>query len=213
MSTLHRQRGSGGQGGHEPRARIRLREARVLELSVRGWSQAQIADDLGVTQAAVSKILARLDRRQLREQAETVGRQKAQQSRQLDHLYAQAIGAWDASRTDSTVRRQRQTHAAGGAGTTVAEIVTEPQHGDPRYLAEARKALADRRKLWGLDAPQQVDVRASRNPYDGLTDDALREELGRQTRLLGESPAAPTVRAPAEARTVTRQESVDADEE
>jgi hypothetical protein len=28
-------------------------------------------------------------------------------------------------------------------------------------------------------------VRASRNPYDGMTDDTVREELARQTRLLG----------------------------
>ena len=60
----------------------------------------------------------------------------------------------------------------------------ENQHGDPRYLDEARKILADQRKLWGLDAPQKLDLRASRNPYDGLTEDALREALDQQSHLL-----------------------------
>jgi hypothetical protein len=84
-----------------------------------------------------------------------------------------------------TRRRQRKTQGASdGPGTTVAEIVSENQHGDPRYLDEARKALADHRKLWGLDAPQKLDVTASRNPYDGMTEEALRDELARQTRLL-----------------------------
>ena len=95
------------------------------------------------------------------------------------------MGAWQQSKTDSTRRRQRRTHAGtGGAGATVAEIVTENQHGDPRYLDEARKALADHRKIWGLDAPQKVDVRASQNPYADMTEDALRAELARQARLL-----------------------------
>ena len=39
--------------------------------------------------------------------------------------------------------------------------------------------------MWGLDAPQQVDVRASRNPYADMTEDALREALVDQARLLG----------------------------
>ena len=51
-------RGRGGQDGHDPRARIRARERRTMDLTVLGWSQQQIAADLGVTQAAVSKILS-----------------------------------------------------------------------------------------------------------------------------------------------------------
>ena len=64
-------------------------------------------------------------------------------------------------------------------GSPVAELVVENQHGDPRYLEEARKALADHRKLWGLDAPHKVDVRASRTPYDDMSEDALRDEVRR----------------------------------
>jgi len=187
-----RRRGRGGQGGHEPRARIRTRELRALELATLGWSQHQIAADLGVSQAAVSKIVARVERRVLRELAATVGRQKARQTLRLEHLFAEAMRAWEASKADRARRRQRKTQAAGSdAGAMVAEIVTENRHGDPRYLEEARKALTDQRKIWGLDAPQKVDVRASRAPYEGLSDDDLRAELARQARLL-EAPASPS---------------------
>ncbi len=159
-----------------------------MELTVLGWSQHQIAAELGVSQAAVSKMLARLETRVLRELAETVGRQKARHTLRLERLFAEAMGAWEQSKADTTRRRQRKTQGgAGGAGATVAEIVVENQHGDPRYLDEARKALADHRKIWGLDAPQKVDVRAARNPYDGMTDDDLRAEVARQARLLGPS--------------------------
>ena len=183
--TPRHRRSRGGQRGHEPAARIRTRELRAMDLRALGWSQPHIAADLGITQAAVCKLLKRVETRFLRELAETVGRQKARQALRLEYLYAEAMRAWTASQADSTRRRQRKTQGGDGPGATVAEIVVEHQHGDPRYLDEARKALADARKLLGLDAPQKVDLRASRDPYDNMTDDALRAELARQTQLLG----------------------------
>lgn len=181
-----RHRGRGGQGGHEPRARIRTRELRAMELVVLGWTQHQIAGDLGVSQAAVSKILRRAETRVLQELTSVVERQKARQTLRLEHLFAEAMRAWETSKADSTRRRQRKTDGGSTrSGASVAEIVVENSHGDPRYLDEARKAMADQRKLWGLDAPQKLDLRASRNPYDGMTEEDLRAELARQGRLLG----------------------------
>ena len=194
-----RRRGRGGQGGHEPRARIRTRELRVLELTVLGWSQHQIAADVGVSQAAVSKILKRVELRVLRELTAIVDRQKARQTLRLEHLFAEALRAWEQSKGDTTRRRQRKFDGGSrGAGGTVAEIVVENQHGDPRYLQEARRALADHRKLWGLDAPQTLDLRASRNPFDAMTEEEILEALAKQSQLLDagapvdvESPVTP----------------------
>jgi predicted transcriptional regulator len=185
-------RGRGGQGGHEPRARIRTRELRALELANQGWSQHQIADDLGVSQAAVSKLLKRIELRILRELTDTVERQKARQSLRLEHLFAESMRAWTDSKTDATRRRQRKSQGGARGDAVVAEVTVENQHGDPRYLEEARKTLADHRKIWGLDAPQKVDVRATRNPYVNLTDEELRAELDRQSRLLAAADAADT---------------------
>jgi hypothetical protein len=214
-ATPRRRRGRGGQGGHEPRTRIRIRELRAMELTVLGWPQHQIAADLGISQAAVSKTLKRVELRVLRELTAVVDRQKARHTLRLEYLFAEAIRAWDQSKADTTRRRQRKTQSGSdGAGATIAEIVSENQHGDPRYLDEARKALADHRKLWGLDAPQKVDVRASRNPYDGMTEEALRDELARQARLLGGSDACSTdtpAPSPADPSTPIPQEASDAD--
>lgn len=166
-----------------------------MELTVLGWSQHQIAADLGVSQAAVSKILTRVELRVLRELTARVERQKARQTLRLEHIFAEAMRAWDQSKADTTRRRQRKSDGPGGVGATVAEIVVENQHGDPRYLEEARKALADHRKLWGLDAPQKIDVGARRNLYDGMTEGALRDELAKQTRLLAAGDSVATDRA------------------
>jgi hypothetical protein len=156
-----------------------------MELAVQGASQYDIAEDLGISQPAVSKLLKRIETRLLRELAETVGRQRARHALRLEHLYAEAMRAWNESKADSTRRRQRKTQGGQSPQASVAEIVSENQHGDPRYLDEARKALADQRKLWGLDAPQQVDLRAARDPYDDMSEEALREAVARQARLLG----------------------------
>ena len=197
-ATPRRRRGRGGQGGHEPRARIRTRELRTMELTVLGWSQQQIAADLGVSQAAVSKILRRVEERVLRELTAVIERQKVRHTLRLEHLFAEAMRAWDQSKSDSTRRRQRKTQSApGDPGGSIAEIVVENQHGDPRYLDEGRKALADLRKLWGLDAPQKLDVHASRNPFEDMSDDALREELAKQSRLLEISASDDVVPTPA----------------
>jgi predicted transcriptional regulator len=212
MSDTPRRRGRGGRGGHEPRARIRTRELRAMELTVRGWPQQEIAADLGVSQPAVSKILKRVELRLLRELTTTVERQKVRHTVRLEHLFAEAIRAWEASKGDSTRRRQRKTQGEPARpGATVAEIVIENRHGDPRYLEEARKALADHRRLWGLDAPQQLDVRALRTRYDEMTEEDLREELARQARLLGESEAGTTDPVSGDLLTATHQEPSDAD--
>ena len=184
-TSRHQSRSRGGQGGHEPRARIESRERRVLERSVRGESQRHIAAEEGLTQGAVSKIIRRMESRVLEELVAVVEQQKARQTLRLDYLYREGLHAWEASKADATRRVQRKTQSVTGAATaTAVQLAVDTQHGDPRYLEVARKALADQRTLWGLDAPQKLDVRASQHPFATMTDEALATELVRQQRLL-----------------------------
>ena len=179
--------GRGGQGGREPRATVQARALRVLDRSVAGRSQREIAAAEGLSQSAVSKILRRLETRALQELVDRVEQQKARQSLRLDYLYGESLRAWAASKADATRRVQRTTQAGAGGGAgggTVAQLVVETQHGDPRYLEVARKVLADQRRVWGLDAPQKLDVRATEGPFDAMSDAALAEVLAHQRQLL-----------------------------
>ena len=188
MSTQRRNhRGRGGKDGHEPRARIQTRELRALELSIQGSTQRQIAEELGISQAAVSKILSRLEARYAREVVASLDRHRAKQTLRLEHHYSESMRAWAESKQDSTIRRQRKGQgAAGQAGSSIAELIVENQHGDPRYLEQARKALNDIRKVWGIDAPQQLKVTAapSSSPFDAMSEEALSEAIEAQRKLI-----------------------------
>jgi predicted transcriptional regulator len=189
--TRRRVAARGGRDGWEPGARIAARTRRAVDLAIEGWTQHEIAADLHVSQAAVSKMLHRADERALQELTAAVQRQKVRQTQRLERVIREAMRAWAESKGDATRRRQRKSETDGGAprgAQTVAEVVIDTRHGDPRYLDVIRKALADTRKVWGLDAPQQVDVRDGRRPFDHLSESEILAELARQDGLLHASP-------------------------
>lgn len=176
----------GGKGGWEPPARLRARELRAVELAIHGSSQHAIAAELHISQAAVSKLLKRADDRVLQELSDRIERQKVRHTQRLERLFSESMTAWEKSKEDATRRRQRKSGSDDGtsiAGQTVAEVVVETQHGDPRYLESARKALTDLRKIWGLDAPQQLAI-ADVDPYASLTDAELLDRIAKQDSLI-----------------------------
>jgi len=185
MPNRPRGRAHGGRGGAEPRRRIRLREIQVLDQMLAGRTQHQIAANLGISQPAVSKIERRIEERLLADAAYQAERQRARQTLQLRYIYGEALDAWHASKADAVRRRQRKAEGVGAAGGSVAEVVAENQHGDPRYLEVARKALGDLRDVWGVNAPERIEAVT---PFATMTDSALAAELAVQNRLL--EPAA-----------------------
>jgi DNA-binding CsgD family transcriptional regulator len=183
VSARRHGKGRGGRGGHEPRRRVRLREAQVFEYVLAGRTQHQIAEALGISQPAVSKIVRRVEDRLLADLTCKAERQRARQTLRLEHLYGQAMQAWQDSKQEGLRRRQRKTEHGSGTSSTVAELISENRHGDPRYLDEARKALTDLRKVWGVDAPERVSIDAL-TVFASMSDEALDQELTRQLRLV-----------------------------
>lgn len=167
-----------------------------MEQILEGRTQHQIAESLDISQPAVSKIVRRMEERLLADVALKVERQRARHTLRLEHMYAESMRAWGASQQDATRRRQRKSEGVGAGGSTFAELVSENRHGDPRYLDEARKALTDLRKVWGVDAPERLAVQAS-TPFSSLSDAALQAEIERQNRLLQQTRSG--VAAPSQA--------------
>jgi DNA-binding CsgD family transcriptional regulator len=107
-------------------------EAEAWRLRVSGWTQARIAEKLGMTQQNVSKILSAIERKLYAEFITEVEEMKAQQSLRLDHLY---------DRLSAEFERQVEDGAV-----------------NPALLAQAMKALEGQRAIWGLDAPKRQEV-------------------------------------------------------
>ena len=194
MRTRRQSRGRGGRGGFEPRTRIRAREGHVLEQMLEGRSQHEIAVSLGISQPAVCKILQRLETRMLSDAALKIERQRVRHTAQLQFLYREAVAAWKKSQADAVRRRQQKREGRAATGS-LAEIVSENRHGDPRYLEQARKTLEDLRAVWGLDAPERLSIEAT-SPFATMSDAALEAEIVRQARLLRQLGAATIIEVP-----------------
>lgn len=130
----------GGRGGAEPRACIVDREQRVWDGLLRGLSQRAIAAELGISQAAVSKIQHRLAARHEAALAGQARHRLILTAARLQYLYAESLRGYARSQEDEVCKTQRRTgDAAGGRDLTEVRVRTRP--GDARYLREAREAL------------------------------------------------------------------------
>ena len=173
-----------------------MREAQAKQMHLEGHTQHDIARTLHVSQPAVSKMLKRIEERLLTDVAWRVDRQRARQTLRLEFIYRQAIQGWRASEAEGLRRRQRKTDGPGKhGGTTVAELISEHRNGDPRFLDEARRALADLRTLWGVDAPERLSVETT-SRFASMSDADIEAELARQSVFLRRFLPAPAEAAP-----------------
>lgn len=119
----------------------------VRELS-RGRSTNEVAKQFGIDWHTVDAIHRRVTDYLRRDYLGDIVRMKVEHSEKLSDLYREARKAWDTSKA-ATVRT---ANSDSGVSTT-----TITNHGDPRFLAEARAALEDIRTIWGADAPLRIE--------------------------------------------------------
>jgi hypothetical protein len=124
---------------------------RALELQRKFWTHERIATEIGVHRTTVSRTLAKHNRRSLKRLERQTAAIKAQQLAQLEWLAEQAAEAWEKSLDDEETRKSVEGFV-GDKMTDKEEKVIKGQSGNPALLREARGALADARKILGLDA-------------------------------------------------------------
>lgn len=168
---------------HGPR--IRAREATAWARAIEGASQRTIAVELGVSQPAVSKMLRRAEAHMLAQVAEDAWAETVRQQHRLEFLYRESMVGWKRSLDDRTVKWQRRVDAPGGAAEAqnAVEMTVETQSGDPRYLREAIRILAERRTLIRIPTIAAAEIKRegpAAYDYRRLSD----EELAQLTVLL-----------------------------
>jgi hypothetical protein len=162
--------------GRVPSELARKREQAALDLAASGMTEAKIAAELAkqslgeVTQQAVSKMLLRVEKRLLAQMSEQVKLMKVRQTRILEEVVYNAMTAWEESKKPQKSLTTKQGAGENGQPGPVlgTELTLRDSHGDPRFLEQARKALADIRKIWGVDEPARTRSDITGRPVDNV---------------------------------------------
>lgn len=132
----------------------------IASLARRGKTQKQIAAELSkgrkykLTQQQISEDMAKLQDVWKESAAVDIDSEKGKLKAMLEDLIAIAYDAWDRSKTDAVKEVEGYSKTQGNYHHTT----TEHQVGDPRFLSELR-ALSDQyAKLFGLTAPENLNV-------------------------------------------------------
>lgn len=174
--------------------RLARREA-VWELRCMGYTQTYIGDTLGVTQATISRDLKWCFKTHTDTLMNDVGRVQAEQLGVLEYVRQEALEAWRLSKEEAMEVARKSLQAQSGTGqggTAQTGTVVKPleqttkvksQTGHVPYLAEARAAMSDIRKIVGADRPKKI----------ALTDPSGDNEAASQTGLVIVIPSRMTI--------------------
>ncbi len=170
-------------------ARSRDLELRIWTLLSEGKTPSKIAREVGIARQSVHRIIRRVEAKYNQAIASRVVRLKARQARALEAVLVEALDAWERSKGPARRVRKETGHpgpgdsprgkrssdlrsgkrtgdSRTGARTDLTRTEVESRVGDPRFLTEARQALADMRKLYGLDAPESQGGSPQQTPVE-----------------------------------------------
>lgn len=128
---------------------------RITSLYLRGWRQADIAVELGLSQQQISYDLRTIQKRWRESTAINLDEAKAKELSRLDELERTFWAAWEQSKSERTKARQ-ETDGKGKDGkpnVKKASIEKEQRDGNPAFLQGVLSCIDRRCKLLGLDAP------------------------------------------------------------
>ena len=150
---------------------IANRRQKVAEFYLRGMYQADIAAEVGVDQATISRDLAGLRKEWLQSALVDINEAKAKELAKIDQLEVEYWAAWERSKLNAEVEvieqiGNRRKPKAGEKDTDEPAIVperlkkykrVEGQSGNPAFLAGIQWCITKRCDILGLDAPKRQE--------------------------------------------------------
>ena len=134
-------------GNTARRQETELRDREVWRLRIdEHLTHALIAKRVGLSEVSVLKSIRRTSRRLCAEFNQNAHALLAENTASLAKIYVESMAAWERSRLDQVTETEEDA-----AGTLKSSKTKRTQHGDAQMLNVAMKALADARRLWGLD--------------------------------------------------------------
>ena len=123
---------------------------------LRGWIQADIAEETGLSQPTVSRDLKALQRDWLESALIDFNEAKAQELAKVDRLEREYWVAWEASKEDKEVQTTEKVKGDKTARSK-AQVRREGQVGNPSFLAGVQWCIERRCKILGIDAAAKVE--------------------------------------------------------
>lgn len=117
-----------------------------------GRTQQAVGDDFGLSRQRIHVIVRQVEAWLTPQMVEHVREIKARHTTSLEHVFREAMGAWEKSKADR-LKFRRGTTPNG----EIDETTREQSCGDPRFLDAAMKALTDIRRMWGANEPLARD--------------------------------------------------------
>ena len=130
---------------------------RIADLYLQGQTQVNIAEELGIGQATVSRDLKAIQKSWKLATLVDFNEARAQELAKIDRLEREYWTAW----LRSTEDQQTETHKAvdtGDGQRKEAVRTVRGQAGDPRFLVGVQWCIDRRCKLLGLDAADKVEL-------------------------------------------------------
>ena len=130
-----------------------------------GESQEKVAADYAVSRQRIAVIVAQVESWIASHAAhELAQKMRARCGKRWEMLWAEAMTCFARSREDREIKKQRtRSAAAGEVVTTITELTSRQQNGDPRFLHIARRVAEREDRLWMKEDVQ--DNGEHRQPY------------------------------------------------
>ena len=148
----------------KPRRKVQRRRdnKRIGELYLRGWSQAEIAEELSLSVPTISRDIATLHDDWIKSSLVDYDEAKAKELAKIDRLEYEYWDAWLRSCEDKETETVKgiAVGASKDALTPLRKEQTkreEGQTGDPRFLTGIQWCINKRCEILGLDAPNRTD--------------------------------------------------------
>ena len=132
---------------------ITNRRQQVAERYLRGMYMAQIAEELGVDTATISRDLSELRKEWLDRSINHVEQKKADELARIDQLERTYWDAWERSKENAKTITKKKTPAGD-----ISERKTEGQVGNPAFLTGVQWCINKRCEILGLEAPKRSEI-------------------------------------------------------
>lgn len=157
---------------------IAIRRKQVADAYLRGRTQAEIAVELGVNQATVSRDLQALREEWKRSALIDIDEAKARELAKIDAMEIEAWQAWERSQLDAEVELTKmQGTDPEKPGKLEKQRRIEGQVGDPRFLQIVQWCINKRCEILGINAPVRQEITGRDGAPQKVIFEVVRKEV------------------------------------